>query len=89
METVWAISDHVCRVCLGRVLVRRDADGKSVARCADCGLEASGGAQAICACNTSKKGGRHSWTRCVPNPNKSIEFPQEVMVAAGDGKTGT
>lgn len=85
METVWVITDHVCRACLGRVLVSKEK-GRKVARCADCGLTADGGHEAICACNTTRKGGRHAWTRCVPNPNKSTEFPQEIMVEAGEGK---
>lgn len=41
----WAITDHLCAKCLGRVLT----DGK-VSRCSNCGEEANGSPSEICAC---------------------------------------
>ena len=44
---LWAISDHLCSKCFGRVLV---SDDGSVARCSNCGHSASGGPESICCC---------------------------------------
>lgn len=46
----WEISDHLCRVCLGRVLTSTGADGVTVARCSYCGNEHQGEPQSICCC---------------------------------------
>lgn len=37
----WRLTDHVCRVCFGRVLERDGAPGH-IYRCANCGTEVSG-----------------------------------------------
>lgn len=46
----WEIADHLCRSCLGRVLVRKNADGTSTSRCSNCGTESDGDAESICCC---------------------------------------
>lgn len=75
---MWAISDHACRVCLGRVLVGRFAagrdgapdftrpapDGIAVARCAQCGNVGLGGPESVCCCGHAYPKGVRSGLRC-------------------------
>ncbi len=76
----WEFSDHVCRVCLGRVLLGLDAAGKPCARCAECGLQASGGHAALCACGAVLKSGKNANLRCVLNERVGTDAPFEVLV---------
>lgn len=71
----WEITDHVCRVCLGRVLARR-----GVYRCADCGAEGHGEPASVCACGATLKPGKNAGMRCVKNEQRSPEAPQEIAV---------
>lgn len=48
-DECWAISDHLCRHCLGRVLTRTTATG-TVSRCSNCGAEEHGGHESLCCC---------------------------------------
>ena len=83
---LFAISDHACRVCLGRCLVGTDADGQSIGVCADCGHSSPGDHSSICACGALPPGGKVR-LRCVRNPAPSSENPMEVVcveAAPGD-----
>ncbi len=60
---MWDISDHVCRHCMGRVLIRRSQIGVT-ARCADCGAEATGSVEALCACGVTLTSGANVGLRC-------------------------
>lgn len=40
-DLLWSLCDHVCRECLGRILIRQIGD-TTQALCADCGAEATG-----------------------------------------------
>lgn len=56
----WRLTDHVCRVCFGRVLERRDADGRRIVRCANCGSEVRNDADGWrLACKTDAFGQEH------------------------------
>ena len=73
----WLITDHVCRICLGRVL--RSTDHKQV-RCADCGLVESGTPHAICCCGVRLATGKDAGLRCKLNETKAPDVPQQVCV---------
>jgi hypothetical protein len=78
----WRISDHVCRICLGRVLVTTNPDGTETARCSNCDIEADGDHRAICACGLKLKSGKSAGLRCVRNPNPTGEMPSRIVAAA-------
>lgn len=65
----WRITDHVCAECMGRVLERATADGRVIARCADCGNEAEGGHRALCTCGLTLMTGKPAGFFCVRNDN--------------------
>lgn len=67
------LTDHVCRVCFGRVLARTVAD-RTEYICADCGLATSGAGPvtAICSCGTKFPTGRRVGIRCVRNPAPGV-----------------
>jgi hypothetical protein len=77
-SVAWTIVDHVCRRCLGRVLARTDADGRRIARCADCGLEAVGEHPAICACGIDT-GAAKVRLRCERQAAPTAEYPSEII----------
>ena len=75
----WAITDHACRCCFGRVLMRETFERKRVYRCACCGVEAQGRTEAsICACGIKLKTGVDAGIRCGVNHDKSPEWPAEI-----------
>ena len=69
-ERLWAITDHVCRKCGGRVLCCVHGNGMTpgsnrIHRCADCG--ASGySAGDVCWCGFTHRGQNLTPYRCVP-----------------------
>ena len=75
----WEITDHVCRVCLGRILSRQQSEGGCV-RCADCGLERTGRTPSLCACGTKLRSGKNAGFRCAPNPEVTPEMPVQIVV---------
>ena len=79
---LWAITDHVCRVCLARVLARETFDRRRIYRCSGCGIEKEGRSEAaICACGIKLKTGVDAGIRCELNPDRSPEWPAEVTAA--------
>ena len=78
----WAITDHVCRVCFSRVLVRETFDRRRIYRCAGCGIEKEGRSEAaVCCCGIKLKTGVDAGIRCELNTNRSPEWPAEVTAA--------
>lgn len=82
----WTLEPHVCRVCFSRLASKPLPAGGRLYQCTNCGLEAEGcRASALCACGTkirrTRGDGRgvaqlvDAGIRCVPNPNKTPEFP--------------
>lgn len=78
-KTTWEIADHVCKVCCGRVLARRNDDGDRVFRCSNCGVEASGKSSAVVCCCGIKINGKDGGIRCVINGQKSPLWPSEFV----------
>lgn len=86
IEAGWTITDHVCRVCYGRVLTRTTEAGTE-ARCACCGLshtvatdQRAVAHRSICACSTQPRGAGKVRMQCVPNPCRTPEVPVEIAV---------
>lgn len=78
----WVITDHVCRCCFGRVLMRETFERKRVYRCSNCGLEQEGRTEAaVCCCGIKLKTGVDAGIRCSANPDRSPEFPAEITAA--------
>jgi hypothetical protein len=72
-KRTWAIEDHLCRQCGGRILRcvtgnGMTAGGNPVFRCADCGAAGSGmGPENLCWCGFGHKFNRSATAyRCVP-----------------------
>lgn len=78
----WVITDHICRACFSRVLMRETFDMRRIYRCAGCGIEQEGKSEAaICCCGMKLKSGLDMGVRCERNPMKSPEFPAEITAA--------
>lgn len=78
----WDISDHVCRACLGRILIDRKAH---TARCSNCGITADDtNPRSLCACGTKLRGGQDAGIRCIRNPEPSPDFPAEIVATEVD-----
>jgi len=79
----WAITDHVCRSCFGRILARETFDHRRIYRCSNCGIEREGRTEAaVCCCGIKLKSGADLGVRCQRNPDPRPEFPSEVVAAA-------
>lgn len=75
----WVITDHICRVCFSRVLMREAFDRRRTYRCAGCGSEATGATEAVvCCCGIKLKTGVDAGIRCAANTDKSPEWPAEI-----------
>lgn len=68
---LWEITDHLCRACFGRILKRATADGQTIFRCSNCGIERET-RKGMCWC--------HGRFRCQLNTNKTPDFPGEIEV---------
>lgn len=83
----WALTEHACSACFGRILVRPAGVGQAnerVYRCANCGAQEQGrDASVVCACGMKMKGGRLFGLRCLVNPEKTPEVPSEIIVEGG------
>ena len=89
----WQITDHACRACMGRVLVRQDTGtGRWLSRCADCGgfgegIQRQAAITAVCACGAKQRSGKDAGHRCIQNQDIKPESPMEIMVSLlGEGK---
>jgi len=78
-DPLWSLSDHVCRECLGRILIRQTGD-TTQALCADCGAEAAGDHKSLCACGAKMADGTDAGLRCVINPEFSPSMPQKIAI---------
>lgn len=75
----WIITDHICRICMGRILVTYDKDAKKTFRCSNCSVELQGrNTDCLCCCGM-KIGGRDAGIRCVKNQDVTPEWPSEIV----------
>jgi len=76
----WAITPHVCRVCMGRVLAQESMDGTKTFRCADCGVERTGEDETvICTCGLKLKTKIDAGFRCITNEMKTPDCMGEII----------
>lgn len=80
----YILTNHLCRECLGRILQRIDGEGAGLHRCSNCGAEASGEVESICACGMRLSDQTDLRFRCMRNPKRSPKFPAEVVVRRVD-----
>lgn len=80
---VWALADHACRHCFGRVLARMGEDGVQVFRCSNCGAEGREKVKTVCCCGMTLRSGKSAGLRCVINNNKTAALPSEVVAVSG------
>ena len=74
----WQITDHVCRVCFGRVLRSLDRQRH---RCADCGATGGNKVTDLCACGAMLHTKANAGLRCIKNPDgPTAECPAEIIV---------
>lgn len=80
---LWIITDHLCRECTCRLLMRADCPGLDAQyRCTGCGAEGAGAIEELCACGMrAHRSNDDLRYRCIPNPKRSATFPFEVVVA--------
>jgi hypothetical protein len=84
VEHRYSMTDHCCRHCLGRILVRRN-----VYVCSVCEVESQGRPTGICACGmTAAKdaalpAGLRNAYRCGINPDRSGINPARIVVLYG------
>ncbi|MGC1301954.1 MAG: hypothetical protein WA840_06240, partial [Caulobacteraceae bacterium] len=63
----------------GRVVSASAPGGARLYRCTNCGAQGVGGhARVICACGM-KVGPRDAGVRCLPNPARTPECPNEII----------
>jgi hypothetical protein len=85
IEAAFSLTDHACRVCLGRILLR---DG--VYMCSVCETSATGRVEAICGCGMKSLGGRDlpkglsGAYRCAVNAERSVINPARIVVMYGN-----
>lgn len=83
----WRLTEHVCRVCFGRVLERTNGAGQRVVRCANCGTELVDSAvKALCCCGLKTSHGKDAGMRCRRNDHPTPEQPAELAVGFGEAK---
>lgn len=71
MPDAWVLTDHACRVCMGRLL-----ESNGVHRCAECGATTEGPVEDACWCGVEVPNHGKPF-ECVRNP---IPGRNEVMV---------
>jgi hypothetical protein len=76
----WTFTQHCCRVCFGRVLMRTTVDARRIYRCADCGVEREGhDERAICSCGIKLRTTVDAGIRCKVNEKRTPECPSEIV----------
>ena len=78
----WAVTDHICTACFGRVLrSARSREDVTEFRCSNCGATGTGTTASICWCGHSQPATRGMQRfKCRDNENPTPEFPAEVEV---------
>lgn len=81
LQFSWKLTDHLCRVCFGRVLVRTTTSGMKVYLCSNCETEAEGvSSKVLCACGL-QIGKKDAGIRCHINTSIKPEDPGIVVAS--------
>lgn len=87
MSDKWEVTQHVCGVCFGRLLVRDSTtDETTIIRCADCGIEMEGDVKGLCSCGSRLNTGRDAGFRCEKNPDHLPGVTQQIVAVYRGGK---
>lgn len=82
---LWALTDHICRGCFGRVVMRQTFDRRHIYRCTNCGIEREGRTEAaLCCCGIKLKTGVDAGIRCQRADNPTPEFPSEIVATQAE-----
>lgn len=74
----WAFTEHCCRVCFGRVMVREAFDRRRTYMCSVCEATADGTSEAaLCCCGIKLKTGVDAGIRCQ-RTDPTPEFPARI-----------
>ena len=79
-EMQWAITDHLCRICFGRLMSRKLENGRLVVKCAECAAAVEGSNLDLCCCGVALQSGANAGLRCMKNDARTPEQPQEIIV---------
>lgn len=83
--SLFELTDHVCRVCFGRILKGHRPEGHPDEHahryvCTNCGAESvHRSISSLCACGMRTKTGRDYGLRCQRNEQPTPEFPSVVI----------
>lgn len=81
-EFSWHLTDHICRACYGRLLVRTTFDKRKVYLCSNCEIEREGtDASVMCCCGTKWRRTQDAGIRCHRNASRSPEMPQVIVAS--------
>lgn len=76
----WVFTDHICRVCFGRVMKRTTFDHRKVYKCSNCETEVEGdSSQCLCCCGIKLRKSQDAGIRCILNPKRTPENPAVVV----------
>lgn len=76
----WSLTDHCCRICWGRVLVRTTFESKKIFKCSNCDHEViSEHVHDLCACGAKMRTNKDLGLRCVVNTERSPELPNAII----------
>lgn len=71
---LWAFTDHACRMCRGRILVRMDGAACGIVhRCSICEVECTGPVEDVCACGTRNPDGSDTRLYCTRPPEEWLK----------------
>lgn len=75
----WEFTEHACRVCFGRIMVREAFDRRKTYRCSVCETQADGHTEAaVCCCGIKLKTGVDAGIRCQRAEAPTPEFPARI-----------
>lgn len=81
----WILTEHCCRICLGRVLVRTTFDHQKIYKCSNCETEVqSEHVTGLCCCGMKMRNNRDMGIRCQVNEGRTPENPSYIVAAQVD-----
>ena len=84
-DNYYRLTNHVCRICFGRVLERDIADDKLTFKCSNCGTETvSANVHSLCCCGMKLRNSKDAGVRCLISPNQRPEMPSEIVAMQVD-----
>lgn len=75
----WAVSTHVCKNCMGKLLTRRVSPTVNECMCSECGARSYGSITTMCWCGVSA-GQYGAIFECVINPDPKPSLPNLILV---------